>query len=417
MRTALAFALLALTACRAAPFELPDAATSPQAKAEPTPLTTLSAIASAAAPGAAPPFSGPATEPLLPGTELATDSAHEVLREPSGRDLKELSGYALHAVVRTGEGPGAPRAPEVNSAAIEATRRKTESHLAIEVSQTRARFVLSSGFVLPQGTELRARLDRYGHLLLWPGESTYRIVQPGALRALLGERRLDVAPLSAVEIRPVGEGGRRVGMRTRRIEVATRAAKAAMEVATVRDAGDGGVLVCRMLLDLMSGVQSPPACGADDIPLHAEIRWTTRGALTFDVTALARRADLVAQDLAAPPASLGFTNAPPPAAPADTLIHKSEIAAFRTAAVEAPPAAARDAQVPPPENGLLLVNSSDELRVVWLDGALIAWVAPGERLALPTMQHGRYALQWRTFLGDSWEAADLIVVPGTSEVR
>ena len=416
MRTALALALLALPACRAAPSDLPDAATSPQAKAEPTPLTTLSSIASAAAPGAAS-NSGPAPEPLLPGTELAADLAHEVLHEPSGRDPRELSGYALYAVLRTGEGPGPPKAPEVNSTAIEAARRKTESHLTIDVSQTRARFVLSAGFVVPQGTELRARLDRYGHLLLWPGEATYRIVQPGALRALLGERRLDVAPLAAVEIRSVGEGTRRAGMRTRRIEVATRAAKATMEVATLRDAGDGGVLVCRMLLDLMSGAQSPPACGADDIPLHAEIRWTTRGALTFDVTTLTRRADFVAQDLAAPPAALTFMDAPPPAAPAETLIHKSEIVAFRTAAVDTPPTTARDAQVPPPENGLLLVNSSDELRVVWLDGALVAWVAPGERLSLPTIQRGRYALQWRTFLGDSWEPADLIVVPGTSEVR
>ncbi|HEV3190232.1 MAG TPA: hypothetical protein VGY54_07020, partial [Polyangiaceae bacterium] len=247
MRTALALALLALPACRAAPFEPPDAATSPQAKAEPTPLTTLSSIASATAPGSAS-NSGPSPEPLVSGTELAPDLTHEVLREPGGRDPKELTGYELHAVLRTGEGPGPPKAPEVNSAAIEAAKRRTESHLTIEVSQTRARFVLSSGFVLPQGTELRARLDRYGHLLLWPGESTYRIVQPGALRALLGERRLDVAPLSAVEIRSVGEGGRRIGMRTRRVEVATRAAKATLEIATVRDVGDGGALVCRMLL-------------------------------------------------------------------------------------------------------------------------------------------------------------------------
>jgi len=416
VRTALALALFALAACRAAPFDPPDAATSPQAKAEPTPLTTLSSIASAAAPGSSL-TSGPSPEPLLPDTELATDLTHEVLREPGSRDPKELSGYALHAVMRTGEGPGPPRAPEVNTALIEAARRRTESHLTIEVSQTRARFVLSSGFVLAPGTELRARVDRYGHLLLWPGESTYRIVQPGALRALLGERRLDVAPLSAVEIRSVGEGGRRVGMRTRRVEVATRAAKATLEVATVHDVGDGGALVCRMLLDLMSAAQSPAACGADDLPLHAEIRWTTRGALAFDILTLTKRADLAAQDLGAPPAPLTLVASPPPEIPAETLIHKSELAAFRTAAVDIPPAAARDAQIPAPDSGLLLVNSSDELRVVWIDGAMVGWVASGQRLALPMLQRGRYALQWRTFLGDSWEPPDLIVVPGTSEVR
>jgi hypothetical protein len=29
---------------------------------------------------------------------------------------------------------------------------------------------------------------------------------------------------------------------------------------------------------------------------------------------------------------------------------------------------------------------------------------------------GRYTVQWRTFLGDAWEPAETIVVPGTSEV-
>jgi hypothetical protein len=66
--------------------------------------------------------------------------------------------------------------------------------------------------------------------------------------------------------------------------------------------------------------------------------------------------------------------------------------------------------------GLLLVNASDELRVVWIDGVPVAWVASGAQLALPMLLRGRYALQWRTFLGDSWERADTIVVPGTSEV-
>jgi hypothetical protein len=105
----------------------------------------------------------------------------------------------------------------------------------------------------------------------------------------------------------------------------------------------------------------------------------------------------------------------PPTLPAELLLPRAEIAGFRTAAVDVPVAAARDAQAPP-DSGLLLVNSSDELRVVWVDGVPIAWVAPGGRLALSVMLRGRYELQWRTFLGDSWEPADAIVVPGVSEV-
>jgi hypothetical protein len=286
----------------------------------------------------------------------------------------------------------------------------------VEASQTRARFVLSGGCVLPQSTELRARADRYGHLLFWPGEDSYRIVEPGALRALVGERRLDVAPLSRADVAPGGEGPRHLNLRTRRVDVTTRAAKATLELATLRDGGDGGVLVCRWLLDLMSAHPGAAACSTDEFPLHAELRWTTQGALQFDVTSLARRSDLPVSELAAPPSSAAFVADPPPLPQADALLSKAELAAFRTGPVEVPPAIARDAQAPSPESGLLLVDSTDELRVAWLDGIPVAWVAPGGRESLPSLQHGRYVLEWRTFLGDAWEPAETVVVPGTSEV-
>jgi hypothetical protein len=305
----------------------------------------------------------------------------------------------------------------VNFAAIDAAKRKTEPRLTIEAGTSRARFVLIGGFVLPPGTELRSRADRYGHLLLWPGENTVRIVQPGALRALLGERRLDVAPVAPAEARSSGDGPRRLNLRTRRVEVSTRAAKATIEVATVRDLGEGGALVCRFLLDLMGAAPSTTACEADEIPLHAELRWTTRGALVFDASSLVRPADLSAQDLAVPPPSVSWVSSPPPAEAAETLVPRPEIAAFRSAALDLPPRPPRDGQAPAPEIGLVLVNSSDELRVAWLDGAPIGWIAPGGRLAIPTLLRGRYSFQWRTFLGDGWEPPDLVVVPGTVELK
>ncbi len=348
---------------------------------------------------------------------LAPDGPREALRESGSKEQpRDLAGYALQAVIRAGEGPGAPRSPEVNTSAVDIAKRRTEPRLAIELSQSRARFVLSGGFVLPQGTELRARADRYGHVLLLPGEGSYRIVAPGAMRALLGERRLDVAPLSQANTAPMGEGQRRLGLPTRRVEVATRAAKATFELATVRDAGEGGALLCRWLLDLMSAPPSTTACASDEVPLHAELRWTTRGAFTFDAISLARRADFAAQEMAVPPAAAEFTPAPPPLAPSDVLLPRGEMAGLRTASLDVLPQVARDAQAPPPESGLLLVNSSDELRFAWLDGFAAAWVAPGGRALLPSLVRGRYVLEWRTFLGDSWEPAETVVVPGTSEV-
>jgi hypothetical protein len=107
---------------------------------------------------------------------------------------------------------------------------------------------------------------------------------------------------------------------------------------------------------------------------------------------------------------------PPPALPAELLLPRAEISAFRTAAIEVPLPPARDAQPPPPDSGLLLVNSSDELRVVWLDGAPVGWVAPGGRLSLGMLLRGRYVVQWRTFLGDGWEPADTLAVPGVGEI-
>jgi hypothetical protein len=401
-------------ACKGASIDVVDAAPSPQASAEPAPLANPPATASIR------PDGGPPPEAMRTDEELAPDTPHEPARElgikDPTRDARDLAGYSMQAVWRMGEGPGAPRAAEVNASAIEAIRRKTEPRMTIDVSQTRARFVLSAGFVLPQTTELRARVDRYGHLLLWPGESTYRVTEPGALRALLGERRLDVAPLSPAEVVWSGEGVRRLNVRTHRADVSTRAAKATLELASVRDAGDGGALVCRLLLDLMNAHPSTPLCATDEVPLHAEVRWTTQGSLTFDVTSLVRRFDLPAQDLGTPPPSLAFAASPPPPSPAETLVQKADFAAFRTAPVDVPLTPSPDAQPPPPEGGLALVNSSDELRVAWIDGVPAAWVAPGGRLSLPSLVRGRYVLQWRTFLGDGWEPPATILVPGTSEV-
>lgn len=414
-------ALVALLACKDAPAVDPlDAATSPQAKAEPAPLANVTATSSATATGSAgnsgpPPATLRADRPL--GADVPREATRETGAKDAGRDAKELSGYALSAIVRTGEGPPAPAAREVNAQAIEAARRKTEAHVSIEASATRARLAVSGAWAAAQGTEIRARVDRYGYVVVAPGQSEYRVAAPGALRALLGEGRFDVAPLGAADVVSAGEGARRLGARTRRVEVATRAAKATFEIATMRDAGEGGTLVCRVLLDLMSAPPQTPACTTDEVPLHAELRWTTRGALSFDVTSIAQRFDLPAQDLAAPPSSASFVAEAPRTPPAVMLLPKSDLASFRTAPVDVPAAPPRDARAPvAPEAGLVLVNASEQMRVAWIDGVPAVAVAPGARESLPSLLRGRYTLQWRTMLGDSWEAPETIAVPGISEV-
>ena len=79
---------------------------------------------------------------------------------------------------------------------------------------------VGSGFPLPREFELRSRSDRLGHVAVLGGR--YRALAPGTLRALLGERRLDVGPIAYAELTARGDGPRRLGMRTRRVEVVTR---------------------------------------------------------------------------------------------------------------------------------------------------------------------------------------------------
>src|SRR5262249_8087005 len=142
-----------------------------------TAAASTTAAAQIGVDGGLPPELLRADEPM--SADAPRDSLREMtLKGEPLRDPKELAGYALVAVLRTGEGPAAPKAAEVNAAAIEAARRRAETRITIEASQTRARFVLSGGFVLPQGTELRARSDRYGHVLLWPGEDAYHVLAP-----------------------------------------------------------------------------------------------------------------------------------------------------------------------------------------------------------------------------------------------
>ncbi|HEY8087570.1 MAG TPA: hypothetical protein VIF09_06995, partial [Polyangiaceae bacterium] len=412
-RAAVTALLVALAcACRSASTDPQGAAASPQASAEPAPLANVTAAAATTTtdPGA---DARAPVEAMRGDRAVPADSPREAqplgAKEPKA-DSRELSGYAMQAVLRSGEGPPPPKGPEVNLPAIEAARRKLEAKVSVEASASRARMVFSGGLVLPQGVELRSRVDRWGHLLMLPQEDGYRVIEAGALRALVGERRLDVAPLSPAEVTTPGEGARRLNLRTRRVDVATRAAKTTLELAAFAGAGDGGALLCRFLLDLMGAPPSTAACATDEVPLHAELRWTTQGSMVFDLTSITRRSDLPVADLATPPPTASFLAQPVPASGGEVLLPRAELAAFRTAAVDVPPAGPRDAQPPPPAEGLVLVNASDELKVAWVDGAPVAWVAPGARVALPSLLRGRYTVQWRTFLGDSWDAPEPVVV-------
>jgi hypothetical protein len=377
----------------------PEPSASPQASAIPAPLATLPSTTSSAAPTVAQADAAPPPLPMRPDRATAPD----VL-------LRDLPGYTLQATLRSGDPQAFVKAPEVSVTGMEAARKRTEARLVIDVAQARTRLAITGrGFVLPEGAELRARSDRYGYVLLMPEATSYRIAAPGALRALLGERRLDVAPLSPAEITPSGEGARRLGYRTKKVDVATRAANGTFEIARVADASDGGALLCRVLLDLMNAPPSTPLCASDEVPLHAELRWTTRGSFEFTATSIVRRLDLPAQQLAAPPPSAAYAGGALAPQAAEILLTPAELTALRNGPTDTPGVHEKESHAT-----LKLANSTDELRFLWLDGIPIAWVAPGARLDVPLLR-GRYSIEWRTFLGDALDPAKVVTLPATSE--
>lgn len=394
-----------LVACKARVGDAPDAAASPQASAVPAPLALATTMPSALP--ASMPEGGPPPTPLRGDVALAPDPTREPIDERVRGERGVASGYTLSALFRPADVVLPPRAPEVNQAGLDAARKKTELRVAIDVTPSRMRLALmGTGFVLPEDTEIRARADRYGHVVVWPGGATYRPLAPGAMRALLGERRFDLSPIATATVAEKEEVGKRIGIRARKVEVSTRVAKATFEVGRVQDLGEGGVLLCRLLFDLMNAPPQTAACGLDELPLRADLRWNTMGSFAFEITGILKRTELAFANLAVPPTGAQFSPAPPPSRGAAPMLTAAELAAFRTTAIDMPPGPFANA------DGLIVTNATDQLRVLYIDGVSVLWASAGAKDVLKGLPRGRYVSQWRTFLGEAIEPPESQTVPG-----
>lgn len=320
--------------------------------------------------------------------------------------MKELTGYTLDATFKSPDAPPVAKGPEINAATVDALRKKTDVKLTVDVAPGHARIAFASGaLTLPVGAEIRGRSDHFGTVLVDPDGATYRVVEHSVLRALFDDRRLDVSPLSGAEVAPRGEG-RRLGLKTRKVEVSTRAGKAAFEIAKLAEAGDGGVIVARVLASLLDVPPTTQIALDGEVPVRVELTWSTpsqqqgRGGIVFEVTGYVKRTDLGAREIGVPPPSAAFA---PPALPARTtelFATAAELSALHTGA----PADARAT--------LTLINGTDELRFAWLDGIPIGWLAPRARADLANMHKGHYQLAWRSFLGDVADPVRTVEVPG-----
>ena len=385
-------AMLALAAACAkapAPGEVQDHP-SPQAQVMPAPLANANAVDSAIVEVDAGPDAGPPAVPLRAGEVLRADVA------PTKKSPTHMVELWFHAV----DPPTAPKVPEQNPAGVDVAKRKVDKRARVELSQTRMRVLPEGqGFVFPRELELRARADRLGHLaLLGP---RYRALAPGSLRALFADRRLDVGPLDQAEVSLKGEGPRRLGARTRRVEITVRSATVTLDVAHVADLGEGGVLLCRLLLDLANALPRTPACALEDVPLYAEFRWSTHGALVVEATSFARRPDVLGASLLAPPPQASPASELFPRERAGRMLSPQELRALRHGD-------------PMSVAALELSNPSTALSVAWLDGLPVAWVAPYGQLTLDGLAPGRYQLAWRSALGDVTSTPETVTAPGAA---
>jgi hypothetical protein len=404
-RGAAAIALLALLGsggCEnsGAPPGPGDASASPNASIMPAPLATeppevvdggarggipADNVGRLMLPDAAAP---PPPDSMLPATPLP----------PEGVPFqKDAAGVSLDAVFRWRDVPPPPRTPEVSGDGLREAAKITAFTLKADLAEAgRLRVELTGrAFPLPSHTELRARTDHYGNLMLWPSAGEYRVIPPGALRTLLGERRVDVTALSAGTVRAQGEG-RRLGYVVRKVELTSSVATVKLELGKIAEAGEGGLLLCRVIVELGGVDPKTPLCQAGEVPLAASYAWQEGGGIGFEVTALQKRTDLPAAGLLAPAPGVHLAAAGLPTVPQGIFLTREELLAFRTAPLTLPPV--RDPAVP--GEGFLAVNQADRLMYLLLDGVPVVAVPPHAERYVIGPPRGRYLAQWRTFLGE-----------------
>lgn len=328
--------------------------------------------------------------------------------EDDSLPLRDLMGVTLEGEWRYGDAVPPPKTPEMNQAGIDTARKLTAPHITVEIApQGRMRAVFTSrGLPLRQGSDIRARTDHYGHVLVWPNGGGYRVLPVGAVRTLLGERRIDAVPLVRPLTSTKGDGPRRLGLATKKWEIATRSGKMTLELARIVGAGDGGALLCRFLSEIIALDPAVAPCAGDEVPLRAQFTWPRGGGVTFEVSAVSEKSELSPSQLLVPPSGVEFTPGSPPPDAGGLFLTNEQLAAFRTRPAELAPIAAGA-----PREGLLVHNGTDVARYLFLDAVPVAWVDPNRDQLLLGPPRGRYQLQWRTFLGEAADPPLIVDLP------
>lgn len=311
----------------------------------------------------------------------------------------ETTGITLSARLRWLDSPGAPRVPEQNPEGLQRARDAGSFDLVIDLAGGHMRFAFASrAFTLPAGSELRARDDLYGHALLWPNRTTYTVLPPGTLRSVLSQQRSDVVPLVRPRFTALSSGSL-FGYGTERVELGTPTGKLELEQARGPSAAPSnsiwasGASLCQLLIELVGASPVSSACRADLLPVRAVYTWPNGLHFAFEVARLTRRTDFNPSTFSMPPSGAEFRQSELPPPPPTAVLSASELAELRLRP------AARTEKLDPnaPKSGLLLVNHSESLRYITLDGVLVARLVAGSELMLDGLRAGKYQLGARDF--------------------
>jgi hypothetical protein len=373
---------------------------SPNASILPAPLASVGELGPSTPAGSAPREGIPADSAgrlIVREPEPPPPEAIPVARALSVDTVtaKDGVGYTIEGAFHWADIPTPASGPEVSAAAIKEAQQKTDFDVTVDLGNVgRMRFgFVGASFPLPAHTELRARTSYYGHVLVWPNGNAYRTLSPGSLRAMLAERRADVAPLMRAKLTSSGVGNL-LGHKTIRTEIETSVGTLTLEQASVPGSGTGGELFCRLLVEVVGAEPTTEACRAERIPLSAQYRWAGNGKISFAAKSLTERKDIAYGYLNVPPSGAAFTPGELPPSASGVFLTREDLAKFRTRAVRAATLAPRA-----PGEGILAENLTSALAYLLVDGVPVAWVRPREQQYVIGPPAGRYTIAFRDFFG------------------
>lgn len=280
----------------------------------------------------------------------------------------------------------------------------------------RLRLVLHSPtFPLPNRSEIRARADRLGYLVVWPDQRSYRVVPPGALRAVFADRRVDRTPF--VEPQSVSEKqGNRLGKDTSIRTLKTPIGKVVLESVDVKELPYAGPLLCSTLLELARVRGTPSVCGMGQLPVHFEINWANGETFVLSVLSWGAVSDLLLDHFRTPPDLPIFKRGELPPF-GDFFFDQQALSSMLPLTKEkaapvppspAPPAegalgkpspVAGDEKASPPRNEVKLTNTLGQPLVVMMNRTPFLWLGPGASVPLYSSAN-EVRLSARGFLGE-----------------